>query len=402
MNEIKRTMQFLLAAVAMMPLLMPPAIAAEPPVTVEISIERLSASQWQASWKFSAPVDAFRLYPPQLGFRSRSWQLPGDGLELEETPGGAVISKHGSPFSQFSLRFRNDSQFEPATYVPVLPFSDGGAAIYTGHFSGDVRQGDEWVSIPSQFEFRGLAEDNTVVPAWASELSPVYAYVGPQRVKESQQVRMIADAQMPQWLLDTFSRSVPKVTALFSERLGFQLEHKPLVLIAAGKLRESDGYSVKGAGLERQFTVMLQGRALGIGSRDREQMFEKMLAHELFHVWQQAMPGGDFNPEQAWLHEGSAEALAVQGLYAAGIWSAEELERFHREQKETCLESIAGTELSRAADEGNWTAVYACGYLEFTEGVDDPFALWRRLAARAQDSGSPYTQQMLEMVRTNP
>ncbi len=365
----------------------------------EIEIKRLSADQWQVTWSFSKPIEAYRVYPPRLSFRARSWALLSDGFSLDETDKGAIISSGGVLFDSFEIQFKSDAQYDPATYVPVLPFSDGGAAIYSGHFSGDILKQDEWLSIPSKFKFIGLPGENTLLPPWATELNPVYVYFGPQQPKEAEQVVMIADDQMPQWLQDTFAESVPAVTSVFSELLGFKLKDKPLVFIAAGDLRDIDGYSVKGAGLGGQFTVNLMGKDLLIGSRERELMFQKLLAHELVHNWQHAMPGGDFNPEQAWMHEGSADALAAYGLYTAGVWSAGELEDFHQQQKMSCTKSLGESSLVEAAEEGNWTAIYACGYLEFTEGVEDPFLLWRQLTAAAHEQGAPYTQQLLESIR---
>ena len=237
------------------------------------------------------------------------------------------------------------------------------------------------------------------MPDWASEVNPVYAYVGPQEPLVAGGLNVIADPAMPPWLLEIFEATVPRVTARFSKRLDYPLSRTPLVLIAAGELRQFDGYSVKGAGLDGQFTVMLRGTALLTGSDERRRMFEKMLAHELVHIWQQAMPGGDFNPDQPWLHEGSAEALAVHALHEVGAWSDDELREFHEQQGAVCRDSLGEMALAEAADSGNWDAIYACGYLEFTDGVDDPFGLWRRMVLTASVAGRPYSQTDLEQAR---
>jgi hypothetical protein len=367
--------------------------------TAEIEIKHLSEDHWQVTWEFSEPVEAFRVYPPRLGFRTRSWILLSDGFSIDETDEGAVFSNDGALFDSLEIQFKSDAQFDSKTYVPVLPFSDGGAAIYSGHFSGDILKQGEWFSTPSKFKLLGLEGEKTLLPSWIDESKPVYVYFGKQEPIEADQVVMIADDQMPQWLQDVFTKSVPAVTSMFSEQLGFKLTDKPLVFISAGELQESDGYSVKGAGLDGQFTVMLKGKDLLTGTKELELMFQKMLAHELLHIWQQAMPGGDFNPEQAWLHEGSADALAVHALYKAGVWSKEELEDFHEQQKNSCTKALGTSSLASAANAGNWTAIYSCGYLEFTEGIYDPFLLWRQLTGAANEQGMPYTQHLLESIR---
>jgi hypothetical protein len=367
--------------------------------SVEITLQRLSADRWQASWQFEEPVNALRVFPPQLSFRRESWTIESEGFSIEERDDGAVISRAGAPFSSLAVRFGLYSDFDPKTYVPVLPFSDGGAAVYSGHFSGDVLIGDEWQSIETQFQLRGLQAEGVLLPPWTSEQLPAYLYFGTQQPIEAEQIILIADQDMPQWLIDTFEQSVPVVTKLFSEKLDFRLEAKPLVLVAAGELEDFEGYSVKGAGLHGQFTLQLRGRDLLTPSNERRAMFQKMVAHEIFHVWQRAMPGGDFNPGQPWLHEGSADALAVAALQAASVWNMEQVESFHSQQVENCRASLGTSTLREAADSGNWNAIYACGYLEFADDVEDVFSLWARLVNAAAKSASPYTQSMLEWVR---
>jgi hypothetical protein len=367
--------------------------------SAEVSIERLTAQTWRVNWSFDKPVDRYRVYPPNLSFRDRSWKLISKGFVINETPEGGVVSADGQGFDGFAIEFEGDSDFDPKTYVPVLPYSGGGAAIYTGHFSGDAYIDSEWLATPTTFHLTGLENEATLLPSWTSESSPTYVYFGEQKPQESDHVVMVIDPQMPSWLRETFTDSVPPTVSVFSERLGLALHHKPLVLVAAGELEDFEGYSVKGAGLEGQFTIMLRGKDLLTESDEQRKMFQKMIAHELFHVWQNEMPGGAFNPEQPWLHEGSADALAVAGLVEAGVWSDSDSELFHQQQKQSCADALAGSDLSSAAGEGNWTAIYSCGYLEFVRDGIDPFELWQKLTQAAVAAGSPYTQEMLVSIR---
>lgn len=387
-------------AVILAALLAAPVHAGEDgPVSAEISLERLAAGHWRASYSFSHPVEGFRVYPSGLAFRQRHWRVPTPGMSVTETGDGGVVTASDGAFSQFVIEFDSDSDFESDTYVPVLPFTHGGAAVYTGHFSGDIPVDGDWRSVATRFTLQGLPGEKTLLPAWASESSPVYAYFGSQAPVEADQVVMVIDPEMPGWLRSTFDRSVPAVASVFSRQMGHRLNDKPLVLISAGELENYEGYSVKGGGLDGQFTIMLRGRDLLQSSMERRRMFEKMVAHELVHVWQESMPGGGSNPDQPWLHEGSADALAVAALKAAGLWAAPEVNDFHTRQVETCEASLGDSDLSAAAREGNWTAIYACGYLEFSEGVDDPFSLFTELARAAYLEGEPYTQQMLDSLR---
>lgn len=374
-------------------------VCADQPQSVEIRLERVEQALWRASYSFSRPVESFRVYPAALAFRERHWRVLSPGISLTETAQGGEFGGDDGVFNKLVVEFHGDSDFGDKTYVPVLPFSGGGGAVYTGHFSGDILVDGSWQTIPTRFTLKGLPGENTLLPSGASEQSPVYAYAGSLSPTEADQVIMVIDPEMPAWLRSTFDRSVPAVTSAFSDKLGHRLENKPFVLIAAGELEAYEGYSVKGGGLDGQFTIMLRGTDLLLPSIERQKMFEKMVAHELVHVWQQSMPGGGFNPDEPWLHEGSADALAVAALAATGLWTGPEVAGFHRQQAETCKASLGESDLPTTARDGNWTAIYACGYLEFTEGVEDPFGLYRRLAEAAHASGEPYSQRLLESIR---
>lgn len=253
--------------------------AAESTVCTEVLITRLDDALWQADYRFSEPVEGFVVYPADLSFRAHAWQLSTPGVRIEErNEGGYLLADE--PFETLSLRFGSYAEFDPKTYVPVMTFSDGGAAVYSGHFSGDVLIDGEPQASPTTFRLAGRADEHLLLPAWTSDTQPVYFYAGPEQPLEADQVVLIADPQMPPWLQDTFRKAVPAATTIFSQRLDFRLDDKPLVLIAAGELEDFEGYSVKGGGLDGQFTIMLRGTGLLEPSIERRRMFEKMVAHK--------------------------------------------------------------------------------------------------------------------------
>ncbi|MDX1460315.1 MAG: hypothetical protein R3348_04605, partial [Xanthomonadales bacterium] len=126
-----RRLTALLAVAGLNLCLAPGVMAAGDFRVADIELRRTSDETWLATWSFSEPVEAVRVYPPELGFRKRSWVLETEGLQIEETGEGAVIRHVDGPMHGFSIAFSTDSEFEDKTYVPVLPFSDGGAAVYT-------------------------------------------------------------------------------------------------------------------------------------------------------------------------------------------------------------------------------------------------------------------------------
>ena len=153
-----------------------PAWSGQDALETDITLTRLGESQWRADYRFSAPVDALAVFPGQLSFRAKAWHLRTPGMRLEEGKDNGVIRSTDGPFDALSLEFVSDADFDDKTYVPVLPFSDGGAAVYTGHFSGDLLRGEKWVESATTFRLIGREGEQTLLPALASERQPVYAY----------------------------------------------------------------------------------------------------------------------------------------------------------------------------------------------------------------------------------
>jgi hypothetical protein len=83
----------------------------------------------------------------------------------------------------------------------------------------------------------------------------------------------------------------------------------------------------------------------------------RLLAHELSHSWQHA---SGYPGEPTFLHEGFAEALAIDVLRRCGASCRADPEGLYRLQRGQCAEAL---KLGRLSDSTERSAVYGCGSL---------------------------------------
>ena len=62
----------------------------------------------------------------------------------------------------------------------------------------------------------------------------------------------------------------------------------------------------------------------------------RLVAHEMAHLWQVNLARGGIGGEEAWVHEGGAEAIMLEALRATGIYSEEAGDRYAQALLEEC------------------------------------------------------------------
>ena len=367
-------------------------------LSTQITLTRVSTESWQLEYSFSHPIRGILLGPPVVAYRSTAWDLLTPDVSLQQDDNQEKLFATGLPISTLRFAVRSYSDFPPDNYVPIATFSDGGAAVYLGFFSGEAITDDENKPLNPRFRLTGLNGEYVLSSAQTRHGVGGYAYFGPQKPVDAGKARLILDPELPDWLRITFTEVVPAVTVILRERLGRELEETPRILIAAGELRNYAGYSIKGGAVNNDLFMMLRGRDLLEESVDLRKMFEKLVSHELAHLWQADTLQGGFSHQEPWIHEGSAEAMAVTALTQAGLWSEADAAAFSRDAARQCQESLGDTSLADAVGQGNWSPVYSCGYGMFDLNDPDVFEIWSSLTSEAKRQNRPYTQTMLERV----
>jgi hypothetical protein len=393
--------RFLIPLSLLLCLMQPPVRAAEPvPVAGTLRLVHLSEDLWQADYAFDEDVTSLELGPGVVEYRKQAWTVETPGLVLVESEGMESIRSDGTPFNRLSVRIRLYEPWAHDAYVPMDRHSDGGTAFYLGHLSGSVRQGESVRPLLLRHELQGREDEHVLLPEQANRGKGVYAYFGPQSPRDAGFVRLLLDPGTPAWVWEAMSETARKTAVVYATAFQRGMSDPPILLVGAATL-DVDGASIKGGMLPGQLFFKLQGRNLLEGTPASRRMLEHLVAHELAHVWQNLVAQGGIggNVANAWVHEGGAEALALEALARSGIWGADQVAAAGDLLLQECRESME----RRTADPSirpDWRENYTCGYKRFEESGMDILLFWKSLQLRSEASGEEYSPAMFDSVLT--
>lgn len=110
-----------------------------------------------------------------------------------------------------------------------------------------------------------------------------------------------------------------------------------------------------------QVTVQLSGRGWQVPSASARRELQQNLAHELIHTHQLKLYDSALEPR--WLHEGFAEALSLELLLRAEIWTDREAAAYRERLDEDCAAVLEEGPLVAAFARDDRRASYSCGFV---------------------------------------
>lgn len=384
---------------------------AQPLIVVE---EPAEGRLWRIALEFGRPVTELRFDRPASFFREGRWSVRTPGWELARR-GDLQILRSASAGGSGSvvLEIPVYTAPLPKEYASFVEFSDGSLALYTGHLAG-VAHGPAGDSVAVRtFRFEASRDHRTVVPGvdpaqtvvWEDPTGQgTYAYFGRDGFLERSDLVLLMDRGMPPWVASTIQTSIPRFFDLYAERTGVPITNSPVVLVGLTP-GGGPGLSSGGGVLPGLIQLALQGDAWAEPSPSAAAHALRFIAHEVAHLW-----NGDLvrsvRPEQAWMHEGGAEAFADRALLVTGLIDRQELEHRASAALDRCLNLLEGRNLHDAVQAGSHDASYACGQVLslWTEaalasaGQADLFAFWGALIARARTAGGRYDEALYRDV----
>jgi hypothetical protein len=364
-------------------------------VSAKITITHISPETWLVQYQLSQPVETIKLGPKILDYRESSWEILSKDVVLESTTEGEVLQAKTGTFSQLKIKVNHFSDYSMDNYAPSARFSDGGIALYAEFLFGDVIINKQIRELKTNISYRTNLKENIITdPKMKSDIG-VYTYFGPQVLKQSGDVRIIIDPNMPEWLKKSFNKVVPIVSKIFSKRLNHQLSAMPQVMLASGDINTMDSFSVKGGAKNNQLVMIYKGKELLQPSKEKQHMIERLIAHEMAHLWQQDVTNGGMSAKEPWIHEGGAEVLAVEALIDAKLWNKDYRNKYTAYYTNRCTTILEENTLQKKIEEGNWDAVYACGYRNLVDLKVNPFDLWAFLIDHADKTGAHFSSNML-------
>lgn len=355
----------------------------------ELLLTHVGPDRWQADFALAEPVERINLDLSGGPYRQHAWRVLTPQAALVERAGQESLDAGGRQFAAVSIGVIPYLPTMAKSYSAFERFSDGGNALYLGYFQGTAVQGTRKRPLRLTLRLRGLGSETVLGPPERPGTTPAYAYFGPAAPTTLGAVDLIVDPQTPAHVARTLEQTLATLGKYYAQALGRPLRHRPLVMLTVNGF-EQPGLMSKGGAVGGQMVLQLGGRALLEDTAGLRQRFASLVAHEMAHLWQSNIERGGIGEDDAWIHEGGAEALSLAALRNSGLLSATEADAFATRWQADC------TRHGGSVDSPG--GMYACGYRRFTDTGIDIFALWTQLMARSEATGEVYSAAMFQAL----
>lgn len=365
----------------------------QPGLAVAVEVRHVAKDLWRVDYRFAQAVTAVRL--KSIGeFRKQEWKVLTPGLAMQSGSDFDVIASKGKPFKAASVQIKTFDGWSPKEYVSFNRFGDGATTVYLGHLQGDVGLGRKTLAMHTDFKLFGLAQENVIAPP-ENRLEPGaargYAYFGPAQAVPAGAAKVLIDPQTPQWLRETILDVGAKTSEYYEKAYQRKLKDELLIMVSVANF-ESPGFSMKGGAImgQGQVSYRLEGRQLMTDHPKLREYAALNVAHEMAHIWQMAVARGGVDGQDPWIHEGGAEAMALDALIQTGISSQESVQAYRAKQAATC------EKLNNTVD--TYDGIYACGLMRFDKLGVGIVPLWRAMMLASEAKGDAYSRQMIDTI----
>lgn len=380
--------------------------------TPAIELRPGAPGEWQAAYTLAAPARVLRFTRNPGDSRRPRWVVP-DGFEVAHEDGvDRLRRRDGAAFDAVTVSVPARYVMLPKDYAPFSPFTDGGLLIHTGQFhvcAGDADCPGEarWpLAVVPPAGAHTIVHGETGARATFSDGDDgTNVYVGGGTPLETPDFVAVIDRGLPDTVRAALDRLLPPLMREFGARLT-PPPAKPMLFASLDPHAPSDGgLHVQGGVLPGQVFMHLSS---GDWSPATEQKVVGFLpwffAHEAAHLFQHAGEGrGDAYTQQAWIHEGGADAFAALSVARLG-GTREYVEQRVDKAVGHCatgLRELGGRPLNASAEAGAFDNYYQCGLLmhlavdaevrRASRGKRDLFDVWADFLGRVR-SGAPWDQ----------
>lgn len=372
----------LLAGCATTPALVEPPAAPEAPVEPgpEVTVTR-DGDRWTADYVLpsDAPVWAFIRSALKMdgsaAWRQEQWTVETPGVVLERQGHLDILrATNGGPVPRrVRIVMRPASENLQADYNPAIVFTDGSAAIYSGHFSvfpvDSVERAREMPLDLNEVQFD--SRDTTV--KWRDTVGPVlvggerradasstgrgtYALFGRMPLVDSPRLATVIDPQLPGWISTELADFAPRVADYYVQRLGPGQTAKPTIMISWNG-PTPQFRSMGGSVLAGMIVMAFEGDNVVQASDEMRDHARWFIGHESAHFWLGQTVGYAVSRD-AWITEGGADLMAVRALSV--LYPAYNARGELQQEVDDCTR-LAVQPVSSANRRGEHRAYYACG-----------------------------------------
>ena len=343
--------------------------------TVEVFFAHVGGERWIVDCALPQPVRAVAFVEGHVD--RAAWRVldpPGATIA-----GGFVVAP--APFARLRIEVPTNTTQPDKAYRPFYRYTDRGRLAYTGQLAmarsvckeGDCA-GGAGLSVGPEYTgtltLLAAPGENVVVAGQSPaprETIPfgdhaTYAYFGDLAPVQTAGFTGVLDRGMPARMRDRVSEDLPRLFALYGERLGALDGPRPAVFLTFGA--REHGVSI-GGGVLRPHLVTLDLELDPAQLSDQQGTLlriDRLVAHEAAHFWNDVQHTRGSSASAAWLDEGGADALAARALYAAGVLDDAAYRGILSEAASECALWLSGGEpLTALTRPGHARALYVCG-----------------------------------------
>jgi hypothetical protein len=362
-----------------------------PTLAVTVDVRHVAKDAWRVDYRFSQPVTAVKLYT--VGdYRQQAWTPRTPGLRMVTDAGRDVLSAQGKAFTRASVDVKTHDALVQKAYAPFNRFSDGGVAVFLGHFQGDVQRANKDYSMQTDIRLTGLARENVIAPPPNRRVAGGergYAYFGPAQAVLLGKTQFLIDPQTPPWAREVLLDAGAK-TAQYYEKAYQRTPKDDLFIMVSAPGFTNPGMSMTGGAVLGQLSYRLEGQQMLGDHPKKRDMLAKIVAHEMAHLWQMSGERGGIGESDPWIHEGGAEVMALDGLLQSGLWDEKKVGEYRTAQTAKC------DKLDNSV--ASYDGIYACGLVRFDKLGVGIVPLWRSMIAKGETSGDVFSQKMIDTI----
>lgn len=378
----------------------PPRVGAPPalPKPVEAAAQRMKivaqhvASGLRVSYRLPTPVAKLSFYLPAARIRNVSWHMLTPGLELVDDE----VRGHEA-FDQFEVLITPDQAEHDRVFPSLFAMGRNAFVLNTQTLltssDGPIEielHAAERQTITSSFQAAAPVVKLALARADAEDKGHYVSFGAPVANGDT----FIVAPNVPAWLRTSLDGVMAKAVPLYSEQLGLPLTARPFVLVAypdeSGQRASYRGDTQANGEIALRFRG--SGWSEAKSSNGDEQRF---LLHELVHLWNAELFHAPDGEHLAWLHEGSAEYLALSAAKKLNVLSPAAFNDRVADAINRCIGALGTRSLVDAAAPVR-SGYYTCGVVvqwlaELSVAPNgDAFTIWRNVFAAAAKRDRKY------------
>lgn len=356
------------------------AAAASAPVGPQVTVTR-DGDRWTADYVLpsDSPVWAFIRSALKMdgsaAWRQEQWTVDTPGVVLERQGHLDILrAADGGPVPRrIRIVMRPASQNLQADYNPAIVFTDGSAALYSGHFEVfPVASVETARDMPLDLNEVQFESQDTLVN-WRDKAGPVlvggerradarssgggtYALFGQMPLVDSPRLATVIDPQLPGWISSELAGFTPQVADYYARRLGPGQTAKPTIMISWNG-PTPQFRSMGGSVLAGLIVMTFEGDNVVTASADTRDRARWFIGHESAHFWLGQTVRYELSRD-AWITEGGADLMAVRAL--SHIYPAYDARAELQREVDDCTR-LAVQPVATANRRGEHRAYYACG-----------------------------------------